>query len=250
MHFSSSSRLTHLNLSSCSSDEEHPTNLRNLQWPPQLRKLTFGFDWHSPLSAAEWTPPATLVELQLPASIRFAARPIAALLLPPQLEVLHASQRWQTSLRALPLPSTLREFHFGMFWNLPIEALPLPLEALKFGQWFDQPIQALQLPSSLRSLAFGYDFNQPVAALHLPSSLCSLSFGKELNEPLHQLQLPKGLRSFTIKNAAWMLSKVDRSFSQLPRLPAGLRLLEAPRALLDGALSRLGLPPRCVVSAL
>jgi len=136
------------------------------------------------------------------------------------------------SPRSLRLPSTLLELHFGLEWNLTVDELP-------------------SLPAHLQLLAFGERFNHSVASLQLPSSLRTLSFGSGFNQPLHQLRLPSSLYSFSIGSANLsFLPPFDRPVAELPRLPEGLRLLQAPKRLLDGAFASLELPPHCVVHAM
>ncbi len=223
--FFASSSLTHLDLSACFSDRDHPTDLRAIQWPPQLRKLTFGYNWQTPLTAAEWTPPASLLELQLPSYLGWAQDSFTTLLLPPALEVLHLGRVAQ-SLRTLHLPSTLRELHLGLAWNLPINELP-------------------HLPSTLETLAFGNRFSQPIAALQLPASLRTLSFGADFNQPLHSLHLPEGLHSLIFQNS--YISRFNRPPKEHSRLPAGLRIFAAPGELLMSVFAQIDLPPQCVL---
>ena len=179
-----SSSLTHLDVSHCQSDAQSSAHdaLLHVQWPPQLRKLTFGKWWWPSLSIGDWIPPASLVELQLPFSTETS---FAELLLPSALQVLRLGKQ---SLRALHLPLTLRELHLGAKWNLSIAALPLlplQLQLLAFGREFNQPVQGLQLPPSLHTLCFRENFNQPaqrslpsihIACVCFPFVCCSFNF--------------------------------------------------------------------------
>ncbi len=105
---------------------------------------------------------------------------------------------------------------------------------------------------SFELLAFGEHFNQPVAALRLPPSLRYLSFGARFNHPLHELLLPSGLHTFAIRRASAahdLPSSFHRPPHELPLLPASLRLLQAPKFLLDRSFVHIRLPRNCAVQA-
>ncbi len=105
------------------------------------------------------------------------------------------------------------------------------------------------LTEQLQVLTFGEKFNQPVSALHLPVGLHTLVFSSAFDQPLHELQLPEGLQHFAIRPSARSLAEFDRPPSELPLLPAGLRVFEAPRWMLYRVFAAFDFPPRCVLHA-
>jgi hypothetical protein len=237
-----SSRITHLDFITAQSSYDYRAELKEVHWPPLLRKISFGWNWRTPLTAADWTPPSSVVELHLPLSPGWQKEePVNSLSLPPSLEVLHLTSR--VSLCELQLPSTLRELHLGAEWDLPVAELP-------------------PLPPKLDTLAFGRDFDQPVADLQLPATLRSLIFGNAFNQPLHQLRLPSGLRHFALR-AYWthhleFASEIgpcrfDQPADEYPRWPEGMRVFEAPeetiKFCLDTEQLAISLPTTCAVHA-
>ncbi len=225
--------LTELDLRECRSDSAYRTDLRFIRWPCTLRKLVFGQHWRSHLSTKEWAPPARIVELHLPARDKCARNPIGKLLLPPALEVLHAGYG-DLPLHSLRLPSTLRELHLALKWNLPISEMP-------------------PLPAHLDLLPFGDELNQPVALLQLPPSLRILHFGLQFDLSLHEVHQPWTTARFVswaaTALAGWEMG-FDRTVEQRLVLPPGLLVFAAHRRALDGKLTDLELPPRCVVRAI
>jgi hypothetical protein len=229
-------RLTALDLTHCSSDER--TDLRSLTWPLQLAVLRFGRQWQQSLTAAEWSPPATLTELRLPSGNQFWQQrcPGAVpLLFPPHLCVLHICNAYEDgpsgfrfpSLKGIAIPLTVRVLCIALDTErfggrmLVADWPPLPplLEELHAGDWFNGPIDSLPLPAALRALSLGRHFNQPLGAVCFPSSL----------------------QQFTVASDCF-----DQPLEQLPRFPHSLRVFATFRHRLN-LLQQLQLPPQCVV---